>query len=72
MTPLDFESSAINHSATCPSMHYTIRQFEGDEMATTQKETVKRPVGCPTQPMPKIDASFEEIIKAVVTPTKKD
>ncbi len=40
-------------------------------MAIVQKETLKRPVGCPPQPTPKIDASFEEILKAVVTPVKK-
>ena len=40
-------------------------------MATARKETVKRPVGRPPVPTPKIDASFEEVLKAVVTPTKK-
>ena len=54
-----------------PLPHYIIRQFEGGKMATMRKETVKRPVGRPPQPTPKIDASFEEILKSVVTPVKK-
>ena len=41
-------------------------------MATARNETVKRPVGRPTQPTSKIDASFEDILKAVVKPIKKD
>ncbi len=37
-------------------------------MATKQK---KRPVGRPVEPTPKIDAPFEDILKAVLTPIKK-
>ena len=39
-------------------------------MAATKKPTGK-PVGCPSTPLPKIDTSFEELLKAVVTPVKK-
>ena len=38
-------------------------------MTTKQK---KRPLGRPIEPMPKIDAPFEDILKAVVTPIRKD
>ena len=38
-------------------------------MATEQKQ--KREKGRPPQPMPKIDAPFEDILKAVVTPIRK-
>ena len=40
-------------------------------MAAAKKSAVKRPVGRPPQPTPKIDASFEKILKSVVTLVRK-
>ena len=41
-------------------------------MATEKKDKLDKPRGRPAKPYHRIDASFEDILKAVVTPIKKD
>ena len=40
-------------------------------MTTSKPSDSKRPVGRPPAPYPKIDATFDDVIKALVKPVKR-
>ena len=54
----------------CPYNH-SYRKQEGTlTMATSKPSEDKRPVGRPPAPYPRVDATFEDVIKALVKPVK--
>ena len=40
-------------------------------MTTSKPPDSKRPVGRPPDPYPRVDATFDEVIKALVKPVKR-